>query len=470
MNRGASSPSGSTSTSERGVLVPVKSDYVSSSPTDGIPPLRYDYMSSDYSPALYSKEDIRRIHQRKDQLEGDIVTLRKKYSTLKRESKKIKDNLVKGGDLSVLQAETRDEMSQNHSAQLNDSIELLTNEIKNVKAAKVLCGMLEKQIKEAERQKNYIMQENAAVDSLFNFDQFQMRLPTVQKLKLLQSYDNSAVLDDNARLRKFQQQIIGIDCRKILTSGEQEASISVVKTTESQYKASSSNARLLKVDISHLQRVIADQEWRLKRMTADLMRRRRTMTSLSISEQQDNAEAAERTLIAENGFSEEKEILDRQISSLRLKIDERAAVFDDIVAEIGELEEEGRNAVIAEESIFRNFEENLVEEEEESEVIIDGCEVIEMEEKLRNVRDELKEEIMKVNKDISELKMKAKSVEVRKKDEIKNLYKKYRRIRRKVGVGVVELKSGECGGVSLEFGKLLEHIDGSIAEIRKGIE
>lgn len=465
----------STPTSDHAVITSGKYDSINSFTT----PVSSRYSSSiDYSlsPEMYSKGDVMALEKKRDRLENEIQSLTQKMETLRQEAKRIHDNRASDGDLTVMKAETRDQISQAHSQQIGDSMSELSEEVRNWHAAKAMCAVFEQQIKEAEIERKYRSDEAKAVTDLFDFTQYEIAITKPKSLSLHFSENEIEIDALRAKLKMLRNQLTETDCRTSLTTSERNAAMKVEKVSEVQWQASAANPRLLRADVNHMKKVVLQTENQIRKMNDEVQFERRRMLNVE-SEGEHMIAAANTQILASNGIhAREMEALDEQIANVKEKITSTTTRFEQIQREIDELMAEEHDQMSFASSITDSILSDTAtdtevsakeeEEEEEQHEVKRTKEDLRRENRLIIERNNLQFEIAEAELKLKQERQKLKTRETKLKNSIQRLYTKYAMIKQKAAAIDAYQPSSSSSRIADEIESLIGKIDGSITHLR----
>lgn len=455
---------------------------------------RLSYNSSDYyyyysTPSLYSKEDHINILRRKEKLKNDIASLRLKYKQLKSELKQIKKDKVSEGEMTFLQAETKEESSKNNSIQLQNLLKELFDQIQSASAAKAFVTVFDHKLKEEEKQRKYVCDESNAIADLFDFSEYQMKCPPIQCLdQKQQTPSREQYGDDVRRLNKMRNELVTLSCPEQLSPTQIDAANSVAKLTKLQCKLSTVGLQILKADVNHLQKAYEELEMDLKKKSNDVEYVRRKLKTLEIESEQDESSHKAQLLANQATYQQSLDSLDKEIVEIKDKIDEAATKYDELIKSIDQLNEEKNSLSFSNQDeknddsrdflVNENFLIALEEEEEETyeeEDILPQNDtnnaVNELNEqviKLQNEKQILLNDISTLNSQLKSTKNRLKLNEEKMKNKIKRLYSKYSENKRLIIREENIINSSSSSNFHEGITNVLSHIEGSITLLKNG--
>ncbi|OHS98883.1 hypothetical protein TRFO_34789 [Tritrichomonas foetus] len=468
---------------------PKSSDYYSTSTPTAVNRLSYTG-SSDYyyyysTPSLYSKEDQVNIVRRKEKLKSDIAQLRQRYKQLKLEAQKIKKEKVPEGEITFIQAETKDESSKNNSIQIQNLLSDLFEHVQSAAAARAFVSVFEQQLKNEEKQRKYFCDESNAIASLFDFTEYKMECPSIRCLeqKLQPSLREDYRLEER-RLNKMNNELVSLACPTSLSSIQIEAATNVVKLTDLQCKLSTVGLHILRADVNHLQKASEEQEMNIKKKSTEVEYIRRKFKAIEIENQQSESAQNAQLLANESTYQQQFECLDREIAELQKKIDESAFHFDELEKSIKKLNEE-KIVVASSQNSTAQTEESIIADEifNDDEYEYEEEEIDENEEELKNWNQmnqikenqltadkiKLQNEINRLKKQYEDTKKKLRNDEFQLKEKIKRLYTKYSTCKKKIKEQYL-IACSSSSNVENDIADVLKHIDSSINQLKSGFE
>lgn len=421
------------------------------------------------SPNMYSKEDLKALQKKRDRLETEVSVLTHKLATLKQEAERIKETRATDGDLTVMRAETRDQMSQTYSQQIGDSMSELSDELRECKAAKAMCVVFEQQLKEAEVQKKYRSDEAAAIENLFDFGEMGVIDMPLTCSEIDLNGDEMEVDNLALQLKKIKRELSDIDARGYLTTPERDAALSVGKVQEMQLKAYFENPRLLRVDVRHLEKVVADQTATMRKLQEDVQYEARKLAIVDGEGQQMEADADGQVMARKMIYEKEGEQLDEEIAQLKQRIDKEADKFESLKTEIErtiEAEQERRSALQA---LQEQQQEIESEEEDSSEEKVEiKRQVTQAEANLIIQRNALQFEVQEAENRLKEERKRLLLREAKLKSAIKSLYERYS-VRKRQLIEEYQQMDSSSSKIETAIGDLLGRIDGSITQLKGGL-
>ena len=430
------------------------------------------YSPNDYyslSPNMYSKEDLKVLRKKRDRLENEVALLMQKLETLKQEAERIRASRATEGDLTVMRAETREQMSQTYSQQIGDSMSELSDELRDCKAAKAMCAVFERQLKEAEVLKKYRSDEAKAIENLFNFDDMGIIEMPMECQSIDLNGDEMEVDGLALRLKKIKRELGEMNARTVLTTPERDAALSVGKVQDMQLKVYFENPRLLRVDVHHLEKVLKDQTATLRKVNEDVQYEARKLSIVEGEGQQMESDAQAQIMARKLIYEKEAEQLDEEMEGLKKRIDQEADMFETIKSEIEKLiaDEQDRRGRLAEIQEAQEVESET--ESEESEVKVEvKRQVTQAEANLIIQRNALQFEVKEAENRLKEERSRLLHREEKLKNAIKALYQRYS-VRKRQLIEEYQTMDSSSSKLDGAIGELIGKIDGSINELKGGL-
>lgn len=464
---------------------PKPNDYYSTSTPTTVQKLSYN--SSDYyyyysTPSLYTKEDQMNILRRKEKLKNDISQLRLKYKQLKSELKQIKKEKVSEGEMTFLQAETKEESSKNNFIQIQNLLKDLFEQIQSAAAAKAFVTVFDQKLKEEEKQRKYICDELNAISNLFDFSEYQLKMPQVKQInKDLQNSLREKYGDEVRRLEKMNKEIRILSCPEQLSSTQVDAANSVAKLTNLQCKLSTVGLQMLKADVNHLQKFCEEQEFSLRKSSIDVEYVRKKLKSIEIQGEQEESSRNAQLLSKKATYQQQLDSNDKEIDEIKNRIDETAFQYDEIMKSIDHLieqknslqnQDDSKESLINEDFLIKiEEEEEELSDEEEDIFQIDQSEINSLTEKeilLKNEKQNLMNDVSKLQFQLKTTKNRLSAKENKKKLKIKKLFSKYSENKKIIMQEQKIINDSSSSNIHDEITNVLSHIDESISQLKNG--
>ena len=406
---------------------------------------------------LFTHEDHTRIHKERMKLEMVVATLNQRLQSLRLEAQKVKENVVSQGELTVLKAETRTNLSTANSIRLNDLINLFTETMRDVSAASATCDTLEQMIDEEIRFREQFVNESATVANALCFDEYHLRLPHLlsQNVKPVNDTDIDASRCEQ-RITEIRGEIATIESSINFSSIESTAALEMARSTESQWNLKSAGTFSLRNEIQRLQKYLADGESQVRDLEQANESERARFDEFVNASTQDVTQMDERLRQASEEWGREVAQLDEQCRQLQMRVKMAAASYDRICAEIVELDS-------AEHGDLSDSGEDFEDEEEDVPV--------QTPQQLTDEKVSLEKEIHDLEKKYKHAKSAVKKKETSLKTSIRSLNARYHHLKeeQKLRAGSLLSQHSDSSYLQKEIASLIQKIDGSITELRSDL-
>ena len=402
---------------------------------------------------LFSTDDHARIHKQRMKLEMEVATLNQRLLTLRHEANKVKENVVSQGELTVLKAETRLNLSQTNSIKLNDLINLFTETTRDVSAAAATCDTLEQMIEEETRHRDQFVEESALVADVLSFHEYDLQLPHLlsQKVKPVSDYDVDAGRSEQ-KVKEIKNEMVSVESGANFTGMESSAALEMARSTEAQWNLKSAGALSLRNEIQRLQQYLAEGELQARDIEKSNESERAKLDEFVTASGQDVTDMDTRFQQASEQWKSELEQLEDQRIHLRQRVNSAAASYDRICAEIDELESAER-ADIAE----TEEEEEEVSDEQNTDV-------------LAQQKATIQREISELNRKYKHTKRAVKRKESSLKASVRALNTRYHNLKEETQLLAGNLSQhSDSSYLQKEIASLIQKIDGSITELRSDL-
>jgi hypothetical protein len=403
------------------------------------------------SPIL-TEEDRIQVRKRKTELRSEINGLNHRLSMLRVTAAAIKARLVPQSELTLLKASIRMEGSTVHLTELENLTQEYIEATRDLAATSSMCVSLERMISEVVEYRNGILDEKSQLETAFAFQE--LPIPDI----LLRTYELQEVkgmAEAVEKLHKTQSDILDVIAIRSRRDLEHEASLEITRTSESEWNIRSLGVQSLRGEIQILQRNAVESDSLLRSLELSREAESQKLADLT-SKNQDEQSANTLLISSKTEWSRDLQRLNDEIGLLHGQINQSAARYDELSAEISNLEQQQMEIVIDETDI--SYISN-------SESVSSHTDFTNLNEQKQN----LEAEVAKMRKALNSGRRKARKRQEDKVAKIRMLYCIYAKqmaLENEFCIGNVINNDYNCSGIEKQIAALIQKIDFSMAELR----
>jgi hypothetical protein len=300
------------------------------------------------SPVI-TRDDQIRIHKQHTDLQMEVATLTQQLQTLHIEAQKVKAGLVSQGELTLLKANIRMNLSTSNSTRVNDLMAEFVETVRESSAISANCGILEQMIVDEANHRQQIVSEYTAIADTLSFADVTICLPKIVRHDPAVPISDTDSKRNEHVLNETRSGILSLAVPRQAHDLEPEAALEIARNAEAQWNLRSAGTYSLRNEIQRLQRAASEGEALLRKtqIARDAEEQKRTQAGLLSHQEEVEVEAAVRQASLE--LKRESEELDDELGQLKQRLNASAEQFDRLRRELLEIDQ-SRPLVLSQES------------------------------------------------------------------------------------------------------------------------
>ncbi|OHS99625.1 hypothetical protein TRFO_33854 [Tritrichomonas foetus] len=292
------------------------------------------------TPPLFSKAEQIGITQRKNQLEIEIASMKKRLKILQEQSSQVKSNAISIGELTQLKASIQSNLSTTNEKTLVSLMNEYIGIIHDNCELTATCAILTKLIKKGSNKRQKELEMSNQIAEAMDFSSItKVIFPDISKNIDLQrdSLIKTEILQLQNKLDGLKQELIKLDVATPATSLFCEAAGSYTRKTETEWQVRAIGTAQLRTQIQNLQRQIVDSSAFLKKIQDKIADEQAKLTLVKVKSSEAESKARSNNEANTINFKTQLSDMDQTISHLNQEIGISAEKYEKLEKELNDL-------------------------------------------------------------------------------------------------------------------------------------